>query len=141
MTTTLDPTTEAGAEAVRRLTDDRIGWLTTVDERGRPMSSPVWFLWRDGEILVHSHRAARRNRHIEARQDVGFHLETDASGDRYVTMEGIARIDPDGPRAAEDAEYLAKYAERIADYGWTVDWFDAEYPIVLRITPTRWRTA
>ena len=27
----------------------------------------------------------------------------------------------------------------IEGYGWTPQWFDGEYPVVLKITPTRWR--
>ena len=27
----------------------------------------------------------------------------------------------------------------IADYGWTAEYFAGEYPVVVRITPTRWR--
>ena len=36
---------------------------------------------------------------------------------------------------------MAKYAGMIASYGWEPDYFAAEYPVVLRITPTRWRVA
>ena len=54
-------------------------------------------------------------------------------------MEGVARIDPDGPSASDNPAYLAKYRQHIEAYGWTVDWFATEYPVVLRVTPTRWR--
>jgi hypothetical protein len=56
-------------------------------------------------------------------------------------MEGVARIDPDGPRASQNPAYLAKYRPRLAEYGWTVEYFEGEYPVLLRITPTRWRVA
>jgi hypothetical protein len=29
----------------------------------------------------------------------------------------------------------------IASYGWEPGWYDTEYPVVLKITPTRWRVA
>jgi PPOX class probable F420-dependent enzyme len=137
----LDPSAPAGARALERLLSDEIGWLTTVDPEGRPQSSPVWFLWADGEICIYSHRRAPRNDNVRERPLVAFNLNTDATGDEVVTMEGVARIDPSGPRASENPPYLEKYRARIAGYGWTVEWFEGEYPLTIRITPTRWRVA
>ena len=56
-------------------------------------------------------------------------------------MEGIARIAPDGPSAVDNDVYLAKYGPKIDEYGWTPQWFSDEYPVVVRITPARWRVA
>lgn len=140
MSDTLDPATDAGAAALEHLRTDKTGWLTSVGASGQPYSSPIWFLWDDGELLVYSHRRARRNADIAARPLVSFNLNTDASGDELLTMEGTARIDGDGPSAAANPVYLAKYEPHITAYGWTVDWFAAEYPVAIRITPTRWRT-
>ena len=139
MTAALDPSTPDGARALRRLADDRIGWLTTVDPNGTPQSSPIWFLWRDGELLLYSWHRAPRNANIEDRPGVAFNLPTDADGGDVVTMEGIARHDPTAPPPHEDHEYLAKYAAMIAGYGWTPEWFAGEYPFAIRVTPTRWR--
>lgn len=140
MTTELDATTDAGARALAQLATDKTAWLTSVSATGQPYSSPIWFLWDAGEILVYSHRRARRNADIAARPLVAFNLNTDASGDELLTMEGTARIDPDAPPGSANPTYLAKYEPHILAYGWTVDWFAAEYPVAIRITPTRWRT-
>lgn len=141
MTTRIDPTTTEGARALERLADDVVGWLTTTDRDGRPQSSPIWFLWRDGEIVLCSYGRARRNDHLRERPSIAFNLNTDPTGDEVVSMEGTARFDPDGLSAAEEAAYLTKYGPRIAEYGWTVESFHADYPYVVRITPTRWRLA
>ena len=101
----------------------------------------MWFLWTDGALLVYSHRRAPRNDNIAERPSIAFNLNTDASGDEVVTMEGVARIDADGPRASQNPAYLAKYRPRLEEYGWTVEYFEGEYPVLLRITPTRWRVA
>ena len=45
----LDPSTEDGAKALRRLETELMGWVTTVSPDGQPRSSPIWFLWRDGD--------------------------------------------------------------------------------------------
>lgn len=136
---TLDASTDAGKRALDRLATERIGWVTTIGPDGQLQSSPIWFLWTDGELLVYSHRRARRNADLAARPSVSFHLEAVADGDEYVTMEGVARIDPDGTPAIDHPTYLAKYGPKIDEYGWTPQWFSDEYPVVVRITPTRWR--
>jgi PPOX class probable F420-dependent enzyme len=139
MSATLDPSTPAGARALERLATEKIGWLTTINPDGVPQSSPIWFLWADGELLIYSHRRAPRNGNIADRPWVAFNLNTDATGDEVVTMEGTARIDAAGRPASSDPAYVAKYGEKVAAYGWTFEWFDGEYPVVVRVTPTRWR--
>jgi PPOX class probable F420-dependent enzyme len=139
MTATIDPSRPGAARALERLDGDLIGWITTVDDAGQPHGSPIWFRWVGGEIVIYSHRAARRNGHIQANPRVAFNLETADSGDEVVAMTGIARIDPGAPPLSNDPAYLGKYGARIAGYGWTPDWMAAEYPVVIRITPTRWR--
>lgn len=139
MPTTLDPATTAGARALERLLGDKIGWLTTIDPEGGPQSSPIWFLWEDGELLVYSWKRAPRNDNIAERSRVAFNLNTDAVGGDVLTMEGVARIDPDGPPPSAHAAYLAKYGSMLEDYDWTPEYFATEYPVVIRITPTRWR--
>ena len=139
MAATLDPSTKGGAHALERLASEKIAWLTSVDPDGQPQASPIWFLWDDGEVLLYSRKGARRNDHVAERPRVSFNLNTDASGDEVVTMEGTVRVDVDGASAAANPAYLAKYERHILAYGWTADWFAEQYPVILRITPTRWR--
>jgi PPOX class probable F420-dependent enzyme len=137
----LDPSTPAGARIAARLETELTGWLTTVNPDGQPQSSVIWFKWADGEIKVFSHKRAARNGNIEANPRVSFNLDTEDHGDAYVTIEAEARIDPDGGPASADPVFAVKYAGMIAQYGWEPGWYDTEYPVVLRITPTRWRVA
>ena len=136
---TFDATTPAGIRAMERLATERIGWLTSVTPDGQPQASAVWFLWEDGEVLVYSHRRAPRNGNIEDNPRVAFNLHTDTGGGDYVSMEGTARMDPYGPPASQNAPYLAKHQAMIDEYGWTAASFEADYPFVIRIMPTRWR--
>jgi hypothetical protein len=48
----LDPSTEDGAKALRCLETEPMGWVTTVSPDGQPRSSPIWFLWRDGDEVL-----------------------------------------------------------------------------------------
>ena len=138
---TLDPATEAGAEALDRLAHEEIGWLTTVNPDGQPQTSAIWFLWRDGTIVVYSHVRAPRNANIEANPHVAFNLNTDPGGDDVVTMEGEARIDLSLPPPSADADFQARYRARIEAYGWTPEWHAEHYPVPIVISPTRWRLA
>jgi PPOX class probable F420-dependent enzyme len=138
MTATLDPSTKAGAHMLERLANEKIGWLTTVTPDGLPQSAPVWFLWVGDEVFLYSFKTAKRNRNLAANPRVSFNLNTDVEGDDVVAMEGTARFDPSGPRYSDHPDYVAKYDSKLKGYGWEADYFEREYPHVIRITPTRW---
>ncbi len=131
---------DAASPAGQRLAADLIGWLTTVSAAGRPQPSPVWFLWRGADILVYSLADTARVRNIAANPLVSLNLDGNGVGGDIVIVEGEAAIDGDAPPAAEVPEYVAKYAERFAAYGWTPEWFASRYPVAIRIRPTRLRT-
>jgi PPOX class probable F420-dependent enzyme len=136
---TPDPTTKAGARTIERLDGELIGWLTTLNPDGQPQSSPIWFLWVDGEVLIYSGKRAPRNDNVAARSLVSFNLNTDAIGGDVVTMEGDALVDLTYAPADQVPAYVAKYQGLLDDYGWTPAYFAAEYPLAIRVRPTRWR--
>lgn len=137
---TFDATTPAGIRALERLATEKIGWLTTVTPDGQPQASAIWFLWENDEVLIYSDKRAARNGNIQDNPKVAFNLHTDAGGGDYVSMEGTARFAPEHPVASEVPAYQAKYRDMIVQsYGWTPQWFDGQYSVVIRITPTRWR--
>jgi PPOX class probable F420-dependent enzyme len=55
----IDPSTDFGARVARRLADETIGWLVTVDAEGTPQPSPVWYLWDGETILIYSNPGRR----------------------------------------------------------------------------------
>jgi PPOX class probable F420-dependent enzyme len=136
-----DTTIEAGARAAERLERELIAWLTTVTPGGQPQSSPVWFLWHAGEFLVYSLAVTPRIRNLGANWRVSLHLNSDDVGGGIVTIEGEALVDLTAPPATAVPAYLAKYRALIADYGWTPEQFSRDYPIAIRIRPTRFRLA
>jgi PPOX class probable F420-dependent enzyme len=137
--TILDPDKPGHAAADGRLRDEPIAWLTTVAGSGQPQSTPVWFLWEDGEFLIYGAARGPKTRSIEANPRVSLHLEGNGRGGANVILEGRARLDPAGPRAADVPAYVAKYRELIAGNGWTPGSFADLYPHVIRVTPTRAR--
>ena len=110
-----DPNDSAGAHALERLANDRIGWLTTVSPAGQPMSMPIWYHWQDGELVIYSDGAAGRNVNVAAHPKVASHLGSKAGGGDIVIVHSGARIDLGYTQVPDNAEYLAKYG----------DWIDA----------------
>lgn len=135
----IDPSTPKGARAVQRLAEERIIWLTTVRADGQPQTSPVWFLYEDGEFLVYSKAGTARTANIAANPRVSLNLDGNGRGGDIVTIEGKARIDPDAPPSTAVPEYQHRYGGHIARNGWTPESFAADYPIAIRIRPARSR--
>lgn len=131
---------ELNSPAEQRLRDELIIWLTTVSPSGQPQTSAVWFLWDGAEFLMYSLAGTARTRNIEANPRVSLNLDGDGQGGSVVTIEGEARIELEAPKSTEVPEYAAKYREKIAGYGWTPESFALDYPIPIRITPTRARS-
>jgi PPOX class probable F420-dependent enzyme len=135
----LDLGTEFGARAARRLREDVLAWLTTVDRRGTPQPIPVWFLWDgDSSILLYSRPDKPKLRNIEANPRVSFNLDGNGRGGDIVVCLGEARVSDDPP-ADEIPDYVEKYAPLIERNRWTPSSFAADYSVPLRIAITRIR--
>lgn len=136
----IDPTTRAGARAVERLGQDLILWLTTVTPEGQPQTSPVWFLWLDEELLIYSRANTPRAANIRANPQVAANLDGDGGGGDVLSMEGEARIVRERAMLADvPPAYLEKHAEKLAEYGWTMESMLVDYPMEIRIRPSRIR--
>jgi PPOX class probable F420-dependent enzyme len=109
------PTEPKRAHAEKRLRDEKIAWLTTVRRDGQPQSSPVWFLWRDAEIVLYSRPMTQKVRNVRANRWVAVHLRDLDDGADIVSIEGEALIDEGYPSAAAIPAYVKKYDAMIAD--------------------------
>src|SRR5271154_2585671 len=83
------------AAADERLRTETVIWLTTVTADGQPQSSPVWFLWDDGEFLIYAQPRSWKVRNIGVHPQVSLNLNSSDSGGRVVTFEASARIAAD----------------------------------------------
>ena len=63
----------------------------------------------------------------------------DGRGGDIVVLSGTARLDLDGPSAAESPDYLEKYDAHIARIGMTPETFAERYSVPVRIELTRVR--
>lgn len=134
-----DTSTQQGAAAVERLQSEPLAWLTTSYPDGRLASSLVWFLWRNGELLVYS-RDNRKVANIVSNPNVAFNLNSDDQGGSVLTIEGTARVDRDYPASDQVPAYTEKYDASIARLGTTPEGFAADYSVPIRITPTSYRS-
>jgi PPOX class probable F420-dependent enzyme len=135
-----DTSTAFGAHVASRLEDDILAWLTTVDARGTPQPSLIWFVWNGTEILVYSRPDKPKLANIARNPRVALNLESDGNGGDVVVVTGQARLDPDGPTAAEHAAFEAKYLKRIKGIGMdSYAGFTAAFSETIRITPERLR--
>ena len=62
----LDFSTRFGRHVNRRLRQEKIIWLTTVDSNNTPQPRPVWFHWDGETVLIFSERHKAKLRHITA---------------------------------------------------------------------------
>jgi PPOX class probable F420-dependent enzyme len=135
----LDESSEFGLRGARRLREDVLAWLTTVDRRGTPQPIPVWFLWDGGtSILVYSRPGTAKLRSIEGNPRVSLHLDGNGQGGDIVVCLGEARVSDDPP-ADEIPDYVQKYSSLIERNRWTPESFAADYSVPLRIEVTRIR--
>ena len=127
------------SHAEERLRDEKVAWLTTVRRDGQPQSSPVWFLWRDGEVIVYSRPTTQKLRNLQANSKAAVHLRDIDDGSDIVSLEGEAVIDERYPQAAAIPEYVEKYRSMIADLKMDPAGFAREYSMPIRIRPTKLR--
>ena len=127
------------AHAERRLRDEKIAWLTTVRGDGQPQSSPVWFLWKDDEVVAYSKPTTQKVRNVRANPKVAVHLRDVDEGSDVISIEGTATIDERYPQAAAIPAYVTKYRAMIADLGMDPTSFAEAYSVPIRIRPTRMR--
>jgi PPOX class probable F420-dependent enzyme len=136
----IDLTTEFGRTVEKHLKFEYVIWLTTVDSHLTPQPRPVWFLWEYDTILIFSQPNAYKIKHIKQHPRVALHFNTDDTGDKHViVMTGDALIDPNGVTANQVPAYLEKYKTGIEALNMTPEAFNAEYTVLIRITPSELR--
>ena len=136
----IDQASEFGQRAARRLRDERLAWLTTVDRGGTPQPIPVWFLWDgDSSVLVYSQPDTPKLRNIQANPRVSLNLDGDGLGGDIVVLLGEAHVADAEPPARDVPDYLEKYRDLMAANSWSADEFTRLYSVPIRVTLSRLR--
>ncbi|MEZ4768981.1 MAG: TIGR03667 family PPOX class F420-dependent oxidoreductase [Caldilineales bacterium] len=135
----IDLNTEYGQRVARRLAEERIGWLTTVDGSGTPQPRPVWFLWQEGSLLIYSRPGTRKLEHIARSPRVALNLDGDGLGGDIVVLTGTAAVDGGAPPADQVPAYVEKYSVAMQRIGMTAEQFARVYSVAVRVTVDRLR--
>ena len=132
-----DPSTPFGERVARRLRDERLIWFTTVDAKGTPQPTPVWFLWDDttSTILIYSRADAKRLVHLQQNPRVALNLDGNGTGGNIIVITGDAYVSTADPSADRLPIYVEKYRDFIVRSIETPEKFAAIYPVALRIRP------
>jgi PPOX class probable F420-dependent enzyme len=135
----IDLSTAFGKRVARRLVEERIAWLTTVDGSGMPQPRPVWFLWDGETFLIYSRPGTQKLKHIAQRPQVALNLDGDGLGGDIIVFTGRAELDPQAPPADQMPAYVEKYQPGFARIGMTATQFARSYSVPLRMTPSKLR--
>jgi len=133
-----DPTTPFGERVARRLRDERIILLTTVDTKGMPQPVPVWFLWDEATstFLIYSLTDAKRLTHLQQNPRVALNFDGNGSGGDIIVITGQAHLSPNDPPADQLPIYVEKYRDFITNSFSTPKHFASLYSVALCIHPT-----
>jgi PPOX class probable F420-dependent enzyme len=131
----LDFTSRFGRHANRRLRQEKVIWLTTVDEENAPQPRPVWFHWDGETILIFSQKAKAKLRHIPHKAEVSLNFNTDADGGDVLVVFGEAKIWDERPDETRVKSYLRKYRDGIKSLGMTVAEFTESYSVPILVRP------
>jgi PPOX class probable F420-dependent enzyme len=133
-----DPSTPFGERVARRLRSEPVIWLTTVDAKGTPQPTPVWFLWDEATstFLIYSRAEAKRLVHMQQNPRVALNFDGNSQGGDIIVITGQAQVGSGDPPAYQVPDYVEKYRERIATHFVTAENFAVMYPVPLRIRPT-----
>jgi PPOX class probable F420-dependent enzyme len=134
-----DLTSRFGRHVNRRLRQEKIIWLTTVDSHDTPQPRPVWFHWDDKTILIFSEKGKAKLRHIARNPRVSLNFNTDEDGGDVAVIIGNARVLGDSPASSRIQAYMRKYREGIKSLDMTEAEFRDAYTVPILVTPESMR--
>jgi PPOX class probable F420-dependent enzyme len=134
-----DLTSRFGRHVNRRLRQEKIIWLTTVDSHDTPQPRPVWFHWDNKTILIFSENNKAKLRHLARNPRVALNFNTDDEGGDVAVIVGDAKILGDPPGSSRIKTYLRKYSEGIKSLDMTAAEFRDAYRVPILVTPQSMR--
>lgn len=141
MSLLLDPDTDFGARAARRLNEDMTGWLTSMDRAGTPQPAPVWYVWHEAteSALVYSPPSAKRLSRIEANPRSSLHLNDLGEGHGFVVLTGTIERADHLPPADQQPVYREKYGDWMTRVFGSAERFGSMFsvPLLFRATMAR----
>ncbi|MBA2755142.1 MAG: pyridoxamine 5'-phosphate oxidase family protein [Chloroflexota bacterium] len=120
----------------RRLAEEKIIWIVSVRDDGRPHTVPVWFDWDGEAVTIFTKPGYQKVKNIRQDPRVVVSLDTANDGEEVDIFEGEATLLDRSSAEVVRPEYLEKYRQNIPAIGTTEEKMMAEYsqPIVVRLT-------
>ncbi|MGW0172282.1 pyridoxamine 5'-phosphate oxidase family protein [Rhodococcus sp. NPDC003322] len=126
-------------EALRRIAEDQVVWLTTVADSGTPAPNPVWFVPDGADLVVFTPPGSRKVHNIGLRPTVSLNFNSDELGGDIVVITGTASLTPN-VLPSSNHPYVDKYSAAItSELRTTIGEIDRLYNTEVRITPSRVR--
>ena len=119
----------SGTSSLQTITDDGVYQLWI--DAGAMVKGDEFRIWSLDGVRVTN---------LGANRKVNLHLNSDDRGNNVVIIEGEATIDHSIGPASADRLYVERYQSIVDEYQWTWDWFDAHYPVPIRVRPTKVRS-
>lgn len=114
-------------------------WFTTVRDDGMPQPTPVWFIWENGTFLIYTMPGSHKMRNIKANPLVALSYSESDDAEDYLVIMGEAKVERNVPLPSQNADYMLKYTQGIADIKMTPESFDKTFSAAIRVIPTRVR--
>lgn len=137
----LDSTTPIGQAVIRRLRDEQLIWLTTVDANRIPQPLPVTFLWNAARATLLTYSRTDRGRLADLERNANVALHFDVSNGDIIVITGTAAVSDQDPPSDQIPEWVDKYRELLARLGMTAKQSAASASIPVRIRPLTLRYA
>ena len=99
----------------QRLAREPVAWLGTTRPNGRPHNIPIWFLWRDPEILLFTPRRSQKVKNLAASAAGVVTLDSADGGNDIVIVEGRARPVDDADVEPLAVGFVEKYTPRMTE--------------------------
>jgi PPOX class probable F420-dependent enzyme len=128
-----------GRHVNRRLRQEKVIWLTSVDEHQTPQPRPVWFHWNGKTILIFSEKNKAKLRHIARNPRISLNFNTDEDGGDVAVLISAAKVLPKPPPTNRIQTYLRKYSKGIKELDMTVEEFRNAYSVPILVTPQAMR--
>lgn len=135
----IDTSSDFGQRVAKRLADEQVVWLATVDSSGTPQPNPVWFIWDGQTALIYSQPNQAKIRNVERSGQASLNFNSDFHGGDVVILAGTAQVETGAPAADQNPAFIQKYADGIASINLTPESFAAAYSVPIRVTPTKVR--
>jgi PPOX class probable F420-dependent enzyme len=128
----------ARAEWERFLRGRRVAVLGTIGRDGAPVLTPIWYVYRDGRLLMRTGKASVKAKNIERDPRVTVCVQDERPPYASITLHGRATIEPEEAGLASDiarrylggiagAAYLKVAAENVQE----------SEEVTLAVTPER----